>query len=160
MIRLLLTLNHSFLFLCTSMYLGTGGSLVLFTFPIEPQLTVDTYYLQFVPQVTAATEFFGPMTVLMLVAGVIMLIAEWRRGLRWVPIVVVLSIIAATVLTLYWIFPLNQEMAAGIKDEVHLHQVLARWMQTNRLRVSLWAVEWGAMMAFFARAFFKLERAL
>lgn len=158
--RLLLTLNAAFLFLCVSMYLGTGGSLVFFTFPIEPQLTVDNYYLQFVPQVTAATEFFTTMTKLMLVSGGIMLIAEWKRGLRWVPIVVLLAVVAATVLTIYWILPLNEQMAAGITDETKLHEILTEWMGYNRIRVGLWTVQWAAMMAFFGRAFFKLEKAL
>src|SRR5439155_23075680 len=38
---LLFTINNALLFLCVSMYLGTGWSMVLFYFPIAPQLTVD-----------------------------------------------------------------------------------------------------------------------
>ena len=49
-----LAINNLFLFLCTSMYLGTGWSLVLFSFPIASTLRTDTYYNQFVPQVQAA----------------------------------------------------------------------------------------------------------
>jgi hypothetical protein len=158
--RLLLSLDYAFLFLCVSMYLGTGGSLVLFTFPLAPELHVDNYYLQFVPQVTAATEFFTTMTKLMLAAGVVMLVAEWKRGLRWVPIVVLAGVIAATALTLWRILPLNQEMAAHIQDEARLQAVLQEWMGLNRIRVGLWVVQWLAMMAFFGRAFFKMGRAL
>ena len=157
MIRLLLTLNHAFLFLCVSMYLGTGGSLIFFSFPLEDQLTVNNYYLQFVPQVTAATEFFTTMTKLMLVSAAIMLVSEWKRGIRWVPIIVLLAVAAATLLTIQRILPLNEQMAAGITDPETLKSVLSEWMHYNRIRVALWCVQWAAMMAFFGRAFFKLR---
>ncbi|HTV20423.1 MAG TPA: hypothetical protein VMG12_17185 [Polyangiaceae bacterium] len=160
MTRLLLGVNHAFLFLCVSMYLGTGGSLVLFTFPIAPQLTVDNYYLQFVPQVTAATAFFTTMTKLMLVAGVVMLVSEWKRGVKWVPIVVLAAVVAATVLTEVKILPINEQMAAGIHDGERLHSVLGEWMSMNRIRTALWCVQWTAMMAYFGRTYFKLGRAL
>ena len=160
MTRLLLGFNHAFLFLCVSMYLGTGGSLVLFTFPIAPELDVDNYYLQFVPQVSAATEFFTTMTKLMLVAGVVMLVSEWKRGVKWVPIVVLAAVVAATVLTVQKILPINQEMAAGIRDGARLRLVLGEWMDLNRIRVALWCVQWAAMMAYFGRTYFKLGRAL
>ncbi|WP_010099432.1 hypothetical protein [Burkholderia ubonensis] len=76
----LLIANHAFLLLCASMYLGTGASLVLFSFPVAPQLTTDNYYLQFVPQVTAATAFFTVMTKLMLASGLLYLDLRRRGG--------------------------------------------------------------------------------
>jgi hypothetical protein len=146
----LLILNHALLFLCASMYLGTGGSLVLFSFPIAPQLTTQNYYLQFVPQVTAATAFFTTMTKVMLATACIMLFAEWRQVTRWVPIVVLLSVIASTVLTLIWIFPLNQAMADHIQDPGQLKTVLSAWMNLNRIRAVLWLIQWCSLMAYFA----------
>ncbi len=145
----LLTLNSAFLFLCISMYLGTGWSFVLFSFPVVPQLTVNNYYLVFVPEVASATNFFTPMTKLMLVAGGIMTWAEWKTHFRWVPIIVLLSVIAATALTEYCIFPLNSAMTAGIKDQAELQRTLASWMSFNKLRVALWTVQWAAMMLYF-----------
>jgi hypothetical protein len=146
----LLVLNHSLLFLCTSMYLGTGWSLVLFSFPIAPDLTPDTYYNQFVPQVTEATQFFTYMTGLMLLLAAVMLVAEWRTPFRWIPIVVLLGVVAATGLTMAFILPYNAEMAAGITSQERLDEVLSRWMALNRIRVGLWTVQWLAMMAYFA----------
>ena len=160
MIRLLLTLNHVFLFLCVSLYLGTGGSLVLFSFPVASNLRVDNYDVTLVPQVLAATEFFATLTKLVLVAAGIMLVAEWKRGQPWVPIVLILSIAAATALALRAISPLNAELAAHVRDPQRLQQVLSEWMGYNRISVALWAVQWAALAAFFGRAFFKLERAL
>lgn len=146
----LLTLNHSLLFLCTSIYLGTGWSLVLFSFPVAPSLTPDNYYMQFVPQVTAATKFFTWLTLLMIVLAIVMLVAEWRSGLRWVPIVVLLGVLAATGLTMKFLLPLNQEMAAGITGQGRLNEVLSKWMSLNRVRVGMWTVQWLAMMIYFA----------
>jgi hypothetical protein len=152
--RWLLAANHLFLLACVSMYFGTGWSLVLFNFVVADQLTVDTYYLQFVPQVTAATRFFTWMTMAMLAAGGVMLAAEWRTRLRWVPIVVLLGVVAATGLTMVFILPYNALMAEGITDPAVLEATLSRWMTLNRVRVGLWTVQWLAMAAYFGiRAF-------
>jgi len=155
----LLAVNHSVLFLCVSMYLGTGWSLVLFSFPVVPQLTVDNYYLQFVPQVTAATQFFTWMTAIMSIAALIMVLVEWRNSLRWVPIVVLLAITAATLLTVEVIIPLNNQMAAHITDQATLIDVLQRWMRLNKIRVGLWTVQWVAMMSYFARKYLDVSAA-
>lgn len=145
----LLVVNHSVLFLCVSMYLGTGWSMVLFSFPSAPHLTPDNYYYALVPQVAAATAFFTTMTKLMIVLGIIMIIAEWKSGYRWVPIIVLLAVFAATGLTLKYIFPLNAAMTKGIKDTAELQQTLNHWMYLNKIRVSLWSVQWAAMMIYF-----------
>ena len=156
--RLLLTLNDSFLFLCVSMYLGTGWSLVLFSFPIAPQLTVDNYYLSFVPQVDAATHFFTYMTQVMIAACLIMSVAKWRTRFRWVPIIVLLSVAAATALTIIVIFPLNHEMSEGIRDPARLRVVLGKWMTLNKVRVGLWTVQWLCMMTYLAVHLFVADR--
>jgi len=148
--KTLLILNHSVLFLCVSMYFGTGWSMVLFSFPSAPHLTPDNYYYAFVPQVAAATAFFTPMTKLMIVLCIIMIIAEWKTSFRWVPIVVLLAVFAATGLTLEYIFPLNNAMSNGIKDATELQQTLSHWMFLNKIRVSMWSVQWAAMMIYFA----------
>lgn len=146
----LFTVNHSLLFLCTSMYLGTGWSLVLFSFPIAPELTVDNYYAQFVPQVTAATNFFTYMTWVMMITAIIMIIAEWKTSYRWFPIVVLLGVLAATALTILFIIPYNQAMSEGITDSIKLKEVLSKWIFLNTIRVSLWTVQWLSMMVYFA----------
>lgn len=147
----LLRLNNALLFACVSMYFGTGWSLVLFQFPIIPKLTPDNYYMQFVPAVDAATRFFTYMTILMLILAIVMIVSEWKSGWKWVPIVVLLAVIAATVLTRQSILPINDEMRAGIRDATHLQEVLGRWSTLNRVRVSLWTVQWLAMMIYYAK---------
>lgn len=148
--RNLLILNNAVLFLCTSIYLGTGWSLVLFSFPIAPQLTVNNYYLQFVPQVTLATRFFTYMTTLMILSAIVMTIAEWKTVLRWVPLIVLVGVVAATGLTIVFILPLNDVMSKGITDPVQLTNTLNEWMFLNQIRVVLWTIQWLSMMIYFA----------
>jgi len=147
----LLLLNHVILLLCCSIYLGTGVSLAFFQLPLEPKLTVDNYYLLFVEPVTAATHFFTYMTILMLICAVIMLATEWLSGLRWVPVVVLLGVILSTALTMIVIIPLNKRLAAHITDPAELKNVFHQWANLNRIRFSLWVVQWAAMAYWFYR---------
>jgi MFS superfamily sulfate permease-like transporter len=143
-------LNKALLFACVSMYFGTGWSLVLFTFPIAPRLTPDNYYNQFVPQVTAATHFFTYMTMVMMVCCVVFMIETWRSRDKWYPIVVLLLVVAATLLTIYFIIAYNERMAAGITDPIELNTVLDKWMFLNIIRVSLWTLQWLTLMIYFS----------
>ncbi len=145
----LLLFNNAILMLCCSIYLGTGVSLVFFQFPVEPHLTPDNYALIFVGPVQRATEFFTYMTIVMLITGVIMLVTEWFSGLRWAPVIVLLALIASTLLTTQFIFVYNRELAAGIDDPARLAEVFSSWATLNRIRVSLWCVEWLAIMGYF-----------
>lgn len=145
----LLLLNNTVLMLCCAIYLGTGVSLVFFQFPVEPDLTLENYNLIFVGPVQRATAFFTTMTLVMLITGLIMLLTEWFSGMRWVPVVVLAALIASTLLTTQYIFAYNDRLAAGISDPAELAQVFAKWATLNRIRVALWVVEWGAMMAYF-----------
>lgn len=145
----LAVINEVILLLFASMYLGTGWSLVLFSFQIAPKLTVDNYYLEFVPQVTAATRFFTVMTTLMLISAGLMIWSLWGTVLVWLPVIVILAVIAATAMTVIWILPLNNQMSAGIKDPGQLQSIIGRWMALNRVRVGLWTIEWLAMAVFF-----------
>jgi hypothetical protein len=131
------------------MYFGTGWSLVLFSFPVAHRLTPATYYMQFVPQVAAATRFFTYMTIAMLASVSLMIYGEWRTGYRWVPIIVLMAVVAATWMTMRAIFPLNGEMSAGITNQARLDTVLRRWMSLNTVRVLLWTLQWLAMACYF-----------
>src|SRR5262249_28735047 len=103
-----------------------------------------------VPQVTAATRFFTVMTALMIVSAAAMAVTEWKTPERWVPLVVLGSVLVATELTRRFIFPYNDAMAAGIRDAAALEAALEKWMALNRVRVSLWTVQWLCMAFWFA----------
>ena len=149
MISDLLVANSVLLLLFVSMYLGTGWSLVLFSFPVARELTVDNYYLVFVPQVERATRFFTVMTQLMILSALIMILDEWRTGYAWVPVVVLALVIASAVLTVKWIFPYNKRMREGITDQGTLKETLRRWMFLTWIRTSIWTLQWLAMATYF-----------
>jgi hypothetical protein len=140
------------------MYFGTGWSLVLFSFPVADQLNPGNYYLQFVPQVETATHFFTYMTLAMFASCLIWIWHEWKTKFRWIPILVCIAIIAPTLLTTQFILPLNKLMKAGITDPQQLKDILTQWISYNRIRVSLWTVQWVAMMIYFTRRILELDR--
>ena len=148
--RHLLTLNHTILLLCSSIYLGTGLSLTLFQFPSFDDLTVENYSIIVVPPIERATTFFTYMTQVMYVTGAIMLLAEWRTRLRWAPIVVLVTLTATTALTILFIFDYNEELNAGITDPARLVEVMDSWMTLNWVRVGIWVVMWLAVATYFA----------
>ena len=145
----LLVANDLLLFLCASMYLGTGWSLVLFQFPSRPQMTVESYYNQFVPQVTRATKFFTWMTIVMIATAIVMLVSEWGSWEMLAPVVVLAGVLAATGLTIWWILPINKQLEAGISGVDELQALLKRWMKLNTIRVGLWTVQWLALALYF-----------
>lgn len=155
--RKLRTLNAAILMLCCSIYLGTGVSLLWFSFPVAAQLTPDNYYLQFVPQIAAATKFFTPMSMVMIAAAIVMLVAEWRTRFRWVPIIVLIGVLCAAGITTKFIFPYNEEMAAGITSPARLVDVLDEWMKLSRIRMGFWVMQWLAMMAYFEAKAYRHE---
>jgi hypothetical protein len=143
-------LDASVLLLCASMYLGTGWSLVLFSFPGHGRLTVDNYYDQFVPPVERATKFFTWWTVLMMAAAVVLIVADWHSWYVLAPAVLLAAVIAATGLTVKFIFPYNKRMEAHIRDPAALQVVLGKWIRLNWIRTSIWTVEWVAITTWFA----------
>ncbi len=146
-----IVLNDLLLFACVSMYFGTGWSLVLFSFPTGKTLTIDNYYDQFVPQVTAATRFFTWMTSVMIAAAVVMTVSEWHDRV-WAPLIILGGVIAATGLTVVAILPLNKVMEGHIKDPRLLDSTLMRWMALNRIRVALWTAQWLAIAVYIGLA--------
>src|SRR5260370_27416357 len=142
--------NAALLFLCCSMYFGTGWSMGLFSFPIRSQLTVDNYYLVFVPEVAAATRFFTYMTAVMGVSAALMIFTERRSWLCAIPIIVLVAVVVSTLLTVVWFFPCNDAMTEGIKDPA----VLEKWVEEgevlNFVRLALWVFEGATMQRYFA----------
>lgn len=135
--------------LFASMYLGTGWSLVLFSFPLAPELTPETYRLPFVEPVRNATRFFTYMTTAMMIAAAVLIFGEAGSSYIWVPIVYLAAVVIATALTVLFIFPYNRELSAGVTDRRRLAVVLGKWMRLNVVRVSLWTVQWLAVALYF-----------
>ncbi len=138
------------LFLCASMYLGTGWSLSLFTLPGRRQMTVGNYYDQIIAPIARATRFFTVMTVVMIAAAVALIVAEWGSWYVLAPITVLAAIVGATLLTTLVIFRYNRRLKARITDEAELREVLERWAFWNWFRLALWTSQWVAMAVYVA----------
>jgi hypothetical protein len=157
--RKLLLVSYAVLFAGVSIYFGTGWSTVIFQFPMLPELNVSNYYLHFVPQVANATSFFTVLVPVMCLICLVMLKAEWHTRWRWIPVVVLLAILAASGITYFLIFPINREMAAHITDPQQLAVAINKWVRYTWLRVALWTLEWLVMMCYFAqRAYQAMEQ--
>lgn len=144
-------LNALFLYLCASMYLGTGWSLWLFSFQVTPHLTPANYYYAFVPQVVAAAKFFTYMTALMGVSGLLLAWQLRHAREKWAPILTLVAVTVATWLTIQYIFPYNHILEGGVKDGALLQETLTKWINLNKVRISLWSVQWVAMGWLFYR---------
>lgn len=143
-------INNALLFMAVSVYFGTGWSTAIFQFPVMPMLTVQNYYLHFIPQIDAATSFFTFLVTLMGISGVIMIIGEWRTRFRWIPILVLLAVAGATALTWFVVFPVNDILRNGVSSQAQLMEVVDRWKQLTLVRVAIWSFEWVLMMWYFA----------
>jgi hypothetical protein len=142
--------DASVLLLCASLYLGTGWSLVLFSFPIAPELTPETYYDHFVPQIKRAMTFFTWVTYVMLATGIVLIVAERHSWYLVWPAVALAGVSVSGFLTVKYIFPYNRRMAAGITDAAELRHVLDRWMLLSRVRNWIWTFDWIAVAVWFA----------
>ncbi len=145
----LLALNNALLFISASMYLGTGGSLVFFQFPSFSELTVDNYKLIIVDPIDRATVFLTYMTLLMYFTAAVMLLAEYRNHMRWVPIIVLLALTTTTLITTAFLFDVNDEFRQGVTSQSRLDELVDTWKSFNVVRFSLWILMWLAVMSFY-----------
>jgi Domain of unknown function (DUF1772) len=136
------------LFLCASMYLGTGWSLALFTLPGRQSMTVDNYYDQIVAPIKRATRFFTGMTIVMIGAAIALIVAEWGSAYILAPIAVLAAVVAATLLTTLVLFRYNRRLKERITDEAELREVLERWAFWNWFRLAFWTSQWVALAVY------------
>ncbi|WP_375582418.1 hypothetical protein [Cyclobacterium xiamenense] len=148
--KTLLDLNNAYIFFCASIYLGMFWSLHFFWFPNYPNtLTLDNYYDAIIPQTDLATQFFFITIPIMAVALVILLITEWKTGLRWVPIAWIPGLLAPVVVQQAFIEDINNEFKAGVAAEDRLQVLLQEWMWLNDIRWIILTVMWGITMYYF-----------
>lgn len=155
----LYVLNNALLFMGVSIYFGTGWSTAIFQFPVMRSMTPENYRLHFIPQIAAATNFFTFLVSLMVTTCLIMIVVEWKRPGRLLPIMLLVAIIGATCLTYFVIFPVNAVLRAGITDQRTLDQVIARWKVLTEIRVAIWSFEWLLLILWFGRKAYQAESA-
>ncbi len=146
---ILLILNHVYLFFGATLYCGVLWSLHYFWFPTWSTLNVDNYYDQFIPQTDAATKFFTIVVPVMFLAGIVMMVTEWKTRQRWVAILASACIVAATLVGTMLSIPVNKILKTHITDQAVLTDLLQKWMQYNDIRMALLTLMWLTIMYYF-----------
>ncbi|MBI0397854.1 MAG: hypothetical protein GYB55_24720 [Cytophagales bacterium] len=148
--KTLLDINNAYIFFCASIYLGMFWSLHYFWFPNYPKtLNLSNYYDAIIPQTDLATKFFFVSIPIMAVALVIMLITEWKTGLRWVPLAWIPGLLAPVLVQQLYIEDVNNQFKAGLTDEATLQALLDEWMFLNDVRWIILTIMWLITMYFF-----------
>lgn len=125
-------------------------SLHYFWFPNYPKtLNLSNYYDAIIPQTDLATKFFFVSIPIMAVALVIMLITEWKTGLRWVPLAWIPGLLAPVLVQQLYIEDVNNQFKAGLTDEATLQALLDKWMFLNDVRWIILTIMWLITMYFF-----------
>lgn len=139
------------LLLFATLYFGLGWGLVLFQFPGALDATKPGGFSErFGRPVRTAVAFFTVWSVLMVVGGVILTVAEWDEGnYRWGPLVYTVATVVATTFTVVLIVPVNKALYADVPDPGQFRSLLGRWIRLNIVRTVIWTVEWLAMAFWF-----------
>jgi len=136
-------------FFIASWHMGLMISVWLLWYPSWNGLTINTVKNNFDIPAQTATHLFVVMVPIAITTAFVLIIAEWKSGLRWPAIVAFLGLTGASVMAKYFLFPINDIIYAGVKSEDELTQLLVRWMALNNWRVFFSALTWIAMMTFY-----------
>jgi hypothetical protein len=136
------------LLLMASIYVGAGFSLVFFQFPGAGSITAASYDERMGAQVRRATLTFTFQSLLMVVGGVVLTVAEWDQGrYRYGPLAYTVLTVIATSFFLP-IYPINQRMRKEPGPD-EFRRLLGVWMRLNTVRLGIWFGEWVAMASWF-----------
>jgi hypothetical protein len=145
----LLAVNHGYIFLLSSLYVGLFTSLHFFWFPIFEKLTTQNYYEHIIEQTTRATQFFFVVIPPMILAIFIMLWSEWKTKFRWVPIAWILGLGIPIWVQQGPIEAVNDVLKTHVTDQAQLETLLQRWMMLNHVRWAILLVMWFIMLYYF-----------
>jgi glucan phosphoethanolaminetransferase (alkaline phosphatase superfamily) len=147
--RILLAVNHSYLFFGATLYVGVLWALRFFWYPSWSKMTVDSVQDHFILPTNAATRFFTVVVPLMFLASIVFLVTEWKTRFRWTAILSLLCISAATYVGWLHIIPVNKLIKAGVADQAQLTPLFKQWMMLNDIRWVLLTVMWLTLMYYF-----------
>jgi hypothetical protein len=135
------------LLLLASIYLGVGFSLVAFQFPgALGSMNAGNFVERMYAPIKRATVTFTVQTLLMLVGGIVLTVAEWDQGgYRFGPLGYVAATVAATAWTVLVIFPVNERLKATDDDPAEFRRLLVVWMRLHFVRFVFWVAEWFAI---------------
>jgi hypothetical protein len=147
----LLAINHGYIFLISSIYIGLFTSLHFFWFPTFATLTTQNYYEHIIAQTTAATHFFFIVIPPMILAIFIMLWSEWKTRFRWVPIAWIFGLGIPIWVQQGPIESVNTMLKSHITDQAQLEMLLQRWMMLNHMRWAILSAMWFVTLYYFVK---------
>lgn len=147
--KILLTINHVYLFFGTTIYVGVLWALHFFWYPSWEAMTLDTVQDHFIIPTSEATAFFTIVVPLMFLASIILIVMEWKTKYRWPAILALLCIAGATYVGQVHIIPINETIKAGVNNMEALRDLLRDWMFLNDVRWIIMTVMWLTMMYYF-----------
>ncbi|MGZ3814095.1 MAG: hypothetical protein ACXVJN_20255 [Mucilaginibacter sp.] len=147
--RFLLTLNNSYTFFVCSWHMGLMVSVLIFWYPTWVGLTLTTIHENFGVPAKLATDVFIYLIPVMFITIEIMIITEWKTALKWPAICALLGSFGSTVMAKYFLFPLNDKIAAGMPTQAALTAILKEWMVLNDYRVCFSVFTWLSVLIFF-----------
>ena len=145
----LLAVNHGYIFLLSSLYVGLFTALHFFWFPTFSTLTTQNYYEHIIAQTTAATHFFFIVIPPMILAIFIMLWSEWKTPFRWVPIAWIFGLGIPIWVQQGPIEAVNTVLKGHVTDQVQLELLLQRWMMLNHVRWVILSIMWLITLYYF-----------
>ena len=148
-VRFLLIINNSYTLFVSSLHMGLMVSVFLFWYPSWVGLTLATIHDNFGIPAQLATNLFVILIPIMFITSAIMIISEWKTNIKWPAIVILLGSLGSTVMAYYFLFPLNNIIAAGLPTQAALTDILKKWMVLNDYRVAFSVTTWLAVLVFF-----------
>src|ERR1700760_1124657 len=124
--RFLLTLNNSYTLLIASWHMGLMVSVLIFWYPTWIGLTLTSIHDNFSIPAQIATNVFVVLIPIMFITCGIMIISEWKTPLKWPAICTLLGSFGSTIMAYYFLFPLNDQIAAGMPDQASLTTILKK----------------------------------
>jgi hypothetical protein len=144
----LLTLNHSYLFFGTTLYVGVLWAMRFFWYPSWGQITLADVPVHFTGPTSRATAFFTVVVPLMILANLVMIVSERKSPVVILAIIAILCIGGSTLVGELYIIPVNH-VIAGLTSESDLHDKLGAWMSYNTIRFWLMTLMWLAVISYF-----------
>jgi len=148
LVRFLLIVNNSYTFFVSSLHMGLMVSVLLFWYPSWVGLTLTTIHDNFGIPAKLATNLFVILIPINFLTCGIMIISEWKTNLKWPAIATLLGSFGSTAMAYFFLFPINNAIAAGLPTQAELTSTLQRWMRLNDIRVVFSASTWLAVLVF------------
>jgi len=149
----LLAINHGYYFFGTSIYVGLLWSLHFIFYPSWSSITPDAVEAHFIVPINAATDFFTIIVPLMLIAGLVMIYAEWQTKQKWPAILAYANLLLMMVVGYFLIRPVNESIVANIEASTlqvaALNSQLESWMFYNDLRAVIMTMMWLIILYYF-----------